>query len=104
MAALSAPTVNQVTYNGNPGTYYVEYTGVASGVIYRAYCSPLSTVSKTVYTVLKRWKDTGGAVAGVEILDTLPDWPHVYTVVTASDVNDANESAVSNTGDCPLSR
>ena len=93
--ALSAPTGVTLNYEGNPGTYYVEYTGAASGVIYRAYCHPQSTVSKTVYTVLKRWKDAGGAVAGSEILDNIPDWPHTHIVVTASDVNDANESAAS---------
>lgn len=101
--ALEAPTALRLDYEGDPGTYYLQFTGVASAVYYRAYCSPLSTVSKTVYTVLKRWTATGGAVADSIILDTLPDWPHVHVVMTASDVNDANESAASATASIELS-
>lgn len=102
--ALSAPTINQVTYDDNPGMYYLEFTGVASGVIYRAYCSALSTVSKATAQKTKRFTVPAGAVAGSVILGELPDWPHTYVCMTASDINDANESAVSNTGDCPISR
>jgi hypothetical protein len=102
--ALSAPTANRLDFEGNPGSYYLEYTGVASGVIYRAYCSAQSGVTTSNAQMKRRWKDAGGAVAGSVVLDTLPDWPHVYVVVTASDVNDANESVASSAVDCPLSR
>ena len=33
----------------------------------------------------------------------VPDWPHLYVVMTASDVNDANESAASATADIEMS-